>query len=150
MFCAKFPKLALRNFEKSSKRAKKYYFNFWRISSRPKSKDYTLLDLVRKGYIFFLKIRPPQILRDHSRKVHINAISRGREFTYKVYKKLQAPNLEWFEVKSCWMKRPLHFLVVAMISDLQNSYWNQWPHPCEPQILNRFVSSAVCLHFTAI
>ena len=43
-----------------------------------------------------------------------------------------------------------HFLAVATVSDLQNSYWNQWPHPYEPQISNTFVFSAVCLHFTAI
>ena len=43
-----------------------------------------------------------------------------------------------------------HFLAVATISDLQNSYCNQWPHPYEPQISGRFDFSAVCLHFTAI
>ena len=43
-----------------------------------------------------------------------------------------------------------HFLVVATVSDLQNTYCNQWPHPYEPQISSRFVLSAVCLHFTAI
>ena len=43
-----------------------------------------------------------------------------------------------------------HFLAVATVSDLQNSYCNQWPHPYEPQISSRFVFSAVCLHFTAI
>ena len=43
-----------------------------------------------------------------------------------------------------------HFLAVATISDFQNSYCNQWPHPYEPQISSRFVLSAVCLHFTAI
>ena len=43
-----------------------------------------------------------------------------------------------------------HFLAVATISDFQNSYCNQWPHPYEPQISSRFVFSAVCLHFTAI
>ena len=43
-----------------------------------------------------------------------------------------------------------HFLAVATISDLQNSYCNQWPHPYEPQISNRFVFSAICLHFTAV
>ena len=43
-----------------------------------------------------------------------------------------------------------HFLVVATVSDLQNSHWNQWPHSYEPQICNRFVFSAVCLHFAAI
>ena len=42
-----------------------------------------------------------------------------------------------------------HFLAVATVSDLQNSYCNQWPHPYEPQISSRFVFSAVCLHFTA-
>ena len=42
-----------------------------------------------------------------------------------------------------------HFLAVATISDLQNSYCNQWPHPYEPQISSRFVFSAVCLHFRA-
>ena len=42
-----------------------------------------------------------------------------------------------------------HFLAVATVSDLQNSYCNQWPHPYEPQISNKFVFSAVCLHFTA-
>ena len=42
-----------------------------------------------------------------------------------------------------------HFLAVATISDLQNSYCNQWTHPYEPQISSRFVFSAVCLHFTA-
>ena len=43
-----------------------------------------------------------------------------------------------------------HFLAVATVSDLQNSYCNQWPHPYEPQISNRFVFSAICLHFTAV
>ena len=43
-----------------------------------------------------------------------------------------------------------HFLAVATVSDLQKTYWNQWPHPYEPQISNTFVSSAICLHFTAI
>ena len=43
-----------------------------------------------------------------------------------------------------------HFLAVATISDLQNSYCNQWTHPYEPQISNRFVFSAICLHFTAV
>ena len=43
-----------------------------------------------------------------------------------------------------------HFLAVATVSDFQNSYCNQWPHPYEPQISSRFVFSAVCLHFTAI
>ena len=43
-----------------------------------------------------------------------------------------------------------HFLAVATLSDLQNSYWNQWPHPYEPQISNTFLFLAVCLHFTAI
>ena len=42
-----------------------------------------------------------------------------------------------------------HFLAVATVSDFQNSYYNQWPHPYEPQISSRFVFSAVCLHFTA-
>ena len=43
-----------------------------------------------------------------------------------------------------------HFLAVATVSDLENSYCNQWPHPYEPQISGRFDFSAVCLHFTAI
>ena len=43
-----------------------------------------------------------------------------------------------------------HFLAVATVSDLQNSYCNQWTHPYEPQISNRFVFSAICLHFTAV
>ena len=43
-----------------------------------------------------------------------------------------------------------HFLAVAAVSDLQNSYCNQWTHPYEPQISNRFVFSAICLHFTAV
>ena len=43
-----------------------------------------------------------------------------------------------------------HFLAVATVSDLENSYCNQWPHPYEPQISSRFVFSAVCLHFTTI
>ena len=47
-------------------------------------------------------------------------------------------------------RKDYHFLAVATISNLQNSYWNQWPHPYEPQISSRFVFSAVCLHFTAI
>ena len=47
-------------------------------------------------------------------------------------------------------RKVYHFLAVATVLDLQNSYWNQWSHPYEPQISNRFVFSAVCLHFTAI
>ena len=47
-------------------------------------------------------------------------------------------------------RKDYHFLAVATISDLQNSYWNQLPHPYELQISSRFVFLAVCLHFTAI
>ena len=47
-------------------------------------------------------------------------------------------------------QKDYHFLAVATVSDLQNSHWNQWPHSYEPQICNRFVISAVCLHFAAI
>ena len=54
------------------------------------------------------------------------------------------PNLTVVEQKD------YHFLAVATISDLENSYCNQLPHPYEPQNSCRFVSSAVCLHFTAI
>ena len=46
-------------------------------------------------------------------------------------------------------QKDYHFLAVATVSDLENSYCNQWPHPYEPQNSCRFVSSAVCLHFTA-
>ena len=40
-----------------------------------------------------------------------------------------------------------HLLAVATVSDLQNSYCNQWPHPFEPQISSAFVFSA---NFTKI
>ena len=43
-----------------------------------------------------------------------------------------------------------HFLAVVTVSDLQDSYWNQWPHPYEPQISNTFAFLAICLHFIAI
>ena len=46
-------------------------------------------------------------------------------------------------------QKDYHFLAVATVSDLENSYCNQWPHPYEPQNSCRFVSWAVCLHFTA-
>ena len=57
------------------------------------------------------------------------------------YKLKDLTVVEW---KDC------HFLAVATVSDLQNSYCNQWTHPYEPQISNRFVFSAICLHFTAV
>ena len=57
------------------------------------------------------------------------------------YNELYLTVVEW---------KDYHFLAVATVSDLQNSYCNQWPHPYEPQISSRFVFSAVCLHFTAI